>query len=126
MRASCFNISLPALDARLLTSNKDFAPSSFTIFHKAQYIEISRGVTHLALHILSIVLPVDLARRRVTLYSKSGIPNLGRQPVLEIQKTCLANILDLRAGLADDGSLVSHAGARVPAEDGERSGTCSA
>lgn len=83
-----------------------------------------RDGTHLTLHILSIVLPVDLARRRVTLYSEGSVPDLGGQPILEVKKTRLADILDLCAGLTNNSSLVSHAGAGIPAEDGERPCAC--
>ena len=83
------------------------------------YVEHEFKDTHLRLHVLRVVLPVDLARRCLTFYPKGCIPDLSRQPVLQVKQTRLANILDLRTGLADDSGLVSHAGARVPAEDGE-------
>lgn len=79
--------------------------------------------THLPLHILRIILPINLARRRLILQLQRRIPNLRGQPILQIQETRLADILNLCASLADDGSLVTHACARVPAEDGEGAST---
>ena len=80
--------------------------------------------THLALHVLSVVLPVDFARWRVAYNSKGSIADLSGQSILEVKKTGLTDVLNLRAGLADDGGLVSHTGTRIPAEDREGPGTC--
>ena len=76
-------------------------------------------LTHLPIHILSIVLPVDIATRSLVLQRERRISNLGREAVLEVEETCLAHVLDFGAGLTNDGGLESHAGAWVPAEDGE-------
>ena len=82
-------------------------------------------VTHLGLHILRIVLAVDITRRRIVYHAERRVANLSGKPVLEIEQTCLADVLDLRARLADDGGLEAHARAGIPAEDGEGSGTSS-
>lgn len=80
---------------------------------------------YLRLHILRIVLPVDLARGCLILHSQSRVSNLRRQAKLQVQQACLANVLNLRTRLANDGGLVAHTSTGVPPEDGERSGACS-
>jgi hypothetical protein len=82
--------------------------------------------THLGLLVLRIVLPIDIARRRLIRDSQRRIAYLRRQMVLEVEETRLADVAGLCAGLADDGRFETHAGARVPAEDGEGTGAGSA
>lgn len=80
---------------------------------------IQQDYTHLILHVLSVIFPVDLARRGFTLNPKCGVTDLGGKAIDQVKKTCLTNILDFGACLADNGGLESHAGARVPTKDGE-------
>ena len=123
MRASCFSISFPALVDLLFTSSSDFAPSSYTTFEQTAPAS-QQDATYLALHVLRIVLPVDVTCWSLTLHSKCRVAHLCRQSILQIQEARLANVLDLCACLADDGCFEAHAGARVPAEDGERTRAC--
>ena len=74
---------------------------------------------NLGLLILCIVLSVDIARRSLIRYAKRGIAHLRREVVFEVEETRLAHVTRLGACLAYDRRLESHAGAGVPAEDGE-------
>ncbi len=80
-------------------------------------------MTHLALHILRIILPVYLTGWCLTLNPKGSVADLRGQAILQVQQARLTHVLDLCASLTDDGSLEPHASTRVPTEDGERTGT---
>lgn len=84
------------------------------------------NITHLAFHILCIVLSVDFARGGLVLHSQGRVPDLSGKAILKIQQTCLANVLDLGAGLANYSSLVSHATARIPTKYCEWPRACTA
>jgi hypothetical protein len=75
--------------------------------------------THLGLLVLRIVLTVDIARRGFIRDPQRRIAHLRRQVVLEIEETGLTDVTGFGAGLADDCRFETHAGAGVPAEDGE-------
>ena len=77
------------------------------------------GGTHLGLHILRVVFAIDVTRGRIVHHAERRVADLSGEPVLEIEQTCLADVLDLRARLADDSSLEAHARAGIPAEDSE-------
>ena len=62
---------------------------------------------------------VDVRTRRLVLTTKSGIPHLRGQAILEVQETRLAHALDLRAGRAHLGLLEPPTRSRVPPEDSE-------
>lgn len=99
------------------------APVQFTApTSKTKENQGNKERTHLPLHILRIILPINLARRRLILQLQRRIPDLRRQPILQVQETRLADVLNLGTGLADDGGLVAHACSGVPAEDGEGTG----
>ena len=68
---------------------------------------------------MSVVLSVDLASWGLAFNAESSVANLGGEAINKIKETCLADVLDLGASLADYGGLESHAGARVPTENGE-------
>jgi hypothetical protein len=80
------------------------------------------GGTHLGLLILGIVLPVDVARGRLIRDAERGVTDLGREVVLEVEEARLAYVARLCAGLAHHGRFETHAGTRIPTEDGERAG----
>lgn len=64
---------------------------------------------YLVFHVLRIVLAVDVTRWSLALDSQRRITDLGRQTILEIQQTCLTDVLDLGTRLADDGGFVTSA-----------------
>lgn len=70
---------------------------------------LARDGLYLVFHVLRVVLAVDVARWSLALDSQRSITNLGRQTILEIQETCLTDVLDLGARLADDGGFVTSA-----------------
>ena len=70
-------------------------------------IEIISYMTHLTLHVLGVVFPVNITRRSICLQSQGRIPHLSRKAVFEIQKTRLAHVLDFSTGLANDGGFES-------------------
>jgi hypothetical protein len=76
----------------------------------------------LGLLVLRIVLPIDVARRRLVRGAERGIADLRREVVFEVEEAGLAHVARFGTRLADDRRLVAHARARVPAEDGE--GAC--
>ena len=76
--------------------------------------------THFRIHILRIILPVDIAVRRIRLVLQRRVAHLRRQAVLEVKQARLAHVLKLRARLADDSRLEACTGAGVPAENRER------
>ena len=76
----------------------------------------------LRVHVLRVVLPIDVATRRVELQRQRRISYLRRQPEFEVEEACLADILDLGTSLADNGGFEAHASAGVPAEDSEGAG----
>lgn len=78
--------------------------------------------TYRTLHILRVVLPIDITRRRLGRHTQGRVPHLRRQSILEVKQARLAHVLDFGAGLADDGGFVAGAFAGVPAEDGEGPG----
>lgn len=79
-------------------------------------------MTHLSLHILCIIFPIYVTRRRFVLQSECSISDLCRQAVFQIKQTSLTDVLDLCAGLAYYSRLEPHACSWVPSEDGE--GAC--
>ena len=79
--------------------------------------------TYFALQVLRVVLPVDLARRGLILDAERRVSHLRGQPVLEVEQTRLAHVLDLRARLANNRGFEAHARSRIPTEDRERSCT---
>lgn len=69
----------------------------------------SNKATHLRLHVLRVVLPIDITIRSLRLVLQRRIAHLCGQAILEIKEAGLANILDFCAGLTDDGGLETHA-----------------
>jgi hypothetical protein len=102
------------------------APRKLRLASKITCPTNSQKRTHLGLLVLRIVLTIDIARRRLIRDSQRRIAYLRRQMVFEVEETRLADVACLGAGLADDGRFETHAGARVPAEDGEGTGAGSA
>ena len=82
--------------------------------------------THLALHILSIILSVYIAGRSFILQSQRRVSNLRRQTVFKIQQARLTDIFYFCTSLANNGGFESHALAWIPTEHGERPSTCTA
>jgi len=78
---------------------------------------------YLGLLVLRVVLPVDVARRRLVRDAEGGVPDLRWEVILEVEEAGLAHVARLCAGLTDHRRLEAHARAWVPAEDGERAGT---
>ena len=112
---------MPATEERLEPSN-DLFPSSCPDNKERGSGVGYRKAAYLALHILSVVFPVDLARWCLALNPKRGVAHLRGQPVLQVQQTCLTYVLDLGTCLADDGGLEPRAGTRIPAKHGEWTG----
>lgn len=81
---------------------------------------------HLGLHVLSVILPVDVARRSFGLNAKCSVPYLRRKAVLQVQKASLANVFYLCASLTYHRRLVSSAITWIPTKDCERAVACSA
>lgn len=85
-----------------------------------------RNISHLAFHVLCIILPVYVTSGGLALDCECGVAYLRWQAIFEIEKTRLADVLYFGTGLTDNGRFEAHANARVPTENGERSGTCAA
>jgi hypothetical protein len=126
VRARAFSISLPAEDVRV--DKRDLFPSNYSNPPKKKtlskvvptaVIRPKKILAHLTLHILSIILSIDITRRRLILHRQGCIPNLSRQPVFQVEQACLANILDFGACLANNSRLESRALTWIPAKDGE-------
>lgn len=72
-------------------------------------------------HVLDVVLLVHVTRGQVVLYFQGRVSHLRRQPVLKVQQTRLADILQFAARLTHFRLLEAHPGAGTPPEDGEGS-----
>lgn len=92
-----------------------------TKYDRVNRIKLPYRLTHLSIHILWIVLPIDITRWRLVLQCQSSIADLSWQPIFEIKQTCLADILDFGACLTNDRMFCAHSWSWVPAEDSERS-----
>jgi len=91
--------------------------------HISKYVNLyAQTLAHFGLLILRVVLPIDLARRCLVRHAERGIADLRWKVVFEVEKTRLAYVARLCAGLTDHRRFKAHACARVPAEDSER--TC--
>jgi hypothetical protein len=64
-----------------------------------------------------MILPVDVARRRLARYAQHRIPHLRRKTKLQVEQASLTDVLRRRTDLADLGLLVTHALSRKPFED---------
>lgn len=79
-------------------------------------------MTHLAFHILRVILSVYVAGGCIILKPQRSVSYLSWKTILEVKQAGLANVFYFCASLADDSSFESRTGARIPAEDCE--GTC--
>jgi hypothetical protein len=84
---------------------------------------LENDIPNLCFHILGVIFPVNVAGWGFILQGQSGVSDLRRQAIFEIEETCLADILYFGTGLADDCRFVTHPSTGVPAEDGKRSCT---
>jgi hypothetical protein len=109
-----------------LDEKKKKTPSIILPYQRDENIQPTEQETNLALHVLRIILSIHVARRRLVLQRQRRIPHLRRQPILQVQQTSLAHVLDLCARLAYHGRLKPHPIAWIPPEHRERSCACSA
>lgn len=77
-------------------------------------------IADLAIHILSVILPVYVATRRLAFKCERSVAHLSWQSVLEIKQASLADVLYFRAGLTDYRRLETRTGPGVPPEYCER------